>query len=190
MNFMQALNAHIQASGIADEKMFSLNQVMDLMARARKLERASIEKEYILVSRVTVTAKSEEPKEGVLLKILKPRGSGSYKLKDKGVPSVKGSAEEVFSARPIPNKWNPDVAISKENVENAVVLLLNRGQKTATVRQIVEAIHDVIPRAFKVGKKMIDYRHQVTKRFLSSEKKLLGRYGSVMDKNTYVFTIA
>ncbi|AIA65026.1 hypothetical protein AVV44_gp212 [Cronobacter phage S13] len=175
-----ALVAHIENEGFGDQKMFSIKQAMEMMKSARAMERAAIEKTYILIP------KNQEISDATneITRIIKGR-------KPDATPSkyVKGSKEEVFGSRPIKNQWTEE-AITKENVENAITVLLNRGYKTATVRDIVDVIRQFVPQGFKAGKKLIDYRHMVTKRFLSSQKKLLGKYGSVMKGTTYVFNIA
>lgn len=191
---LNALINHIENEGFGDQKMFSIKQAMEMMKIARQLERERLERDFIFVPRQQV---EEAAKAGIkigdsinakhgdqIMQIIKGR-------KPPVAPSkyVKGSAEEVFGSRPIKNQWTEE-AITKENVENAVTVLLNRGYKTATVRDIVDVIRQFVPQGFKAGKKLIDYRHQVTKRFLSSQKKLLGKYGSVMKGTTYVFTIA
>lgn len=179
--FDALISHHVENNnpGVMDVKLYSLRQVIELMTKAREMERASIEKE-----------RQVNRNDDNFFEILKGRSAEKNPLSWK-MPSkfIKGTEEEVFGSRPIKNQWNDTVAICKENVENAIVILLNRGHQTATVREIVDVIKQFVPDAFVKGKKMIDYRHQVTKRFLSSQKKLLGLYGSVMHKGSYVFTI-
>ena len=192
---LDALIAHIENNNkdILDVKLYSLRQVIELMEKARIMERESINRDNHVIkktvspSREGIIARDDNP---FMLRVLKGREpkSDSYKLKATGSAFVK-DFEEVFGSRPVKNQWNDIVAISKENVENALVIMLNRGAKRATVRDIVDIIKQFVPDAFDKNRKMIDYRHQVTKRFLSSEKKLLGRFESVKSGNEYIFNI-
>lgn len=193
--FLNALIDHIEKEGFGDQKMFSIQQAMNMMKGARQLERERLEREFIMIPRKQVEQSVREGLEigkkiaPAVMEILKgrPRMQEPSNFK---IPSkfVKGTSEEVFGNRPIKNQWT-DEAITKENIENAVTVLLNRGYQTATVRDIVDVIRQFVPQGFKAGKKLIDYRHQVTKRFLSSQKKLLGKYGSVMKGTQYIFTL-
>ncbi|WNL63173.1 hypothetical protein [Citrobacter phage Ci1] len=193
---LDALIAHIENNNkeILDVKLYSLRQVIELMEKARIMERESINRDNHVIkktvspSREGIISRDDNP---FMLRVLKGREQkpGSYKLKATGSAFVKGFEEEVFGSRPVKNQWNDTIAISKENVENALVIMLNRGAKRATVRDIVDVIKQFVPDAFDKNRKMIDYRHQVTKRFLSSEKKLLGRFESVKSGNEYIFNI-
>lgn len=192
---LDALIAHIENNNkdILDVKLYNLRQVIELMEKARIMERESINRDNHVIkktvspSREGIIARDDNP---FMLRVLKGREqkSDSYKLKATGSAFVK-DFEEVFGSRPVKNQWNDIVAISKENVENALIIMLNRGAKRATVRDIVDVIKQFVPDAFDKNRKMIDYRHQVTKRFLSSEKKLLGRFESVKSGNEYIFNI-
>lgn len=192
---LDALIAHIENNNkdILDVKLYSLRQVIELMEKSRIMERESINRDNHVIkktvspSREGIIARDDNP---FMLRVLKGREqkSDSYKLKATGSAFVK-DFEEVFGSRPVKNQWNYTVAISKGNIENALVIMLNRGAKRATVRDIVDIIKQFVPDAFDKNRKMIDYRHQVTKRFLSSEKKLLGRFESVKSGNEYIFNI-
>lgn len=188
--FFEALINYVESNNpeVMDVKLYSLRQVIELMTKARAMERAQIEKESKGFEGV-ILKDSDNPYMRVIKgRTPEPFTPQRYKLKP--AKSVKGSAEEVFGARPVKNQWNDSEAICKENVENAVVILLNRGYQTCTVRNIVAIIQQFVPAAFDKNRKMIDYRHKLTKKFLSSDKKLLGKYGSVMDQRSYIFTIA
>lgn len=173
---------------ISDVKLFSLKQVTEMMEKVRKMERAFIEENFILTPKGS--------KEGVVFRqpneffeLLKRRAPKNNPLKWNPSKFVTGTAEEVMGQRPMTAQWDDQTAICKANVENAVTVLLNRGATVATVRDIVDVIKQFVPTAFEPTRKMVDYRHRVTKKFLSSDKKLLGRFGSVVVKNEYQFSI-
>lgn len=185
--FFNALISHVEANNpeVMDVKLYSLRQVIELMTKARAMERALIEKESKGFEGIIM----KDP-TNPLVRVIKGRSLGKTDaFKFKSTKFVKGFAEEVFGARPVKNQWNDSDAICKENVENAVVILLNRGYQTCTVRDIVEVIKQFVPTAFDARRKAVTYRHKLTKKYVSSTKKLLGKYNSVMDRNTYVFTI-
>lgn len=185
--FFDALINHVENNnpGVMDVKLYSLRQVIELMTKARAMERALIEKESKGPEGIVL----KDP-ENPFLRVLKGRKDDSDAFRISPAKFIKGSVEGVFGSRPLKNQWNDVDAISKENVENAVTILLNRGVMTATVRELVEVIKQFVPDAFDKNRKMIDYRHRLTKKFLSSDKKLLGKYASVMSKGSYLFTIA
>lgn len=148
-----------------DVKIYSLSNMIAIVDRARAQERL----------KVLAEVQAATPK---------PLGVANVV----GNIKVAGTKQEVMGARPIKHQWT-DEAITSENIENAVTVLLNRGQETATVREIVEVIKQFNSAAFDATRKMVDYRHRVTKKFMSSDKKLLGRHSSKFVKGQYVFNI-
>lgn len=163
--YVQQKSESKRGPSLFDIKMFSLADLSVILQRVRAEERL----------KVLAEVQAAAPK---------PLGVANVV----GNIKVAGTKQEVMGGRPIKHQWT-DEAITSENIENAVTVLLNRGQETATIREIVEVIKQFNSAAFDATRKMVDYRHRVTKKFMSSDKKLLGRHSSKFVKGQYVFNI-
>lgn len=198
-NFFSDLFNHLANANLSDTKMFTIGQAMNMMKSARALEREAIERNFHLVPKNEAIQKINDGMVRAIDKVVNEKKEGivcrqpfDLKIaKGRTAPQkyVVGDKESVFGVRPVKHQWNEKEAISKENIENAITILLNRGQSCVTVRDIVDVIKQFVPAAFDASRKMVVYRHKLTKKFLSSDKKLLGRLKGRMIKGQYFFDV-
>lgn len=102
--------------------------------------------------------------------------------------------ERNLPAKPVYDfdRVNP---ISKKNIEIAISIMKSKGEKTATIRQIVDILRDMMPFSFSMKNRngklltMNDYRGQLNRKYLDSKRRLLGKYNSRLVSGQYIFIL-